>query len=123
MEKLAMLLQAKKANPELAHDVVSAASDWLKTQLQTAQVEFHFADCEKDYCGFATFQINSIYRGSALTLYLKIAEVRATPYVFADIRVRNGVQHVMFPFFGELGSDEGKEILLNYIADFLLSVE
>lgn len=123
MEKLAMLLQAKKANPDLAHDVVSEASDWLKGQFHTANVKFNFADCEHDYCGFATFQINSIYRGSSVTLFIKIAEIKGQPHVFADIRVLEEVPRIMFPFFGEVGSDEGKLTALNYIADFLLSVE
>lgn len=123
MEKLAMLLQAKKANPNLAHDVVMEASDWLKGQLNTADVKFSFASCEKEYCGFSTFQINSIYHGASVTLFIKIAEIKGLAHVFADIRVLDEVQRIMFPFFGEISSDEGKLTALNYIADFLLSVE
>ncbi|WP_309399596.1 hypothetical protein [Cerasicoccus maritimus] len=123
MDKLAMLLQAKKANPDLAHDVVSEATNWLKTQLSNAGISFSAADCEKEFCGFSTIQINSIYHGASVTLFLKIAEIKEAPYLFADIRVRNDVERLLFPFFGEFGSDEGQDLVLNYIADFLLSVE
>ncbi len=123
MEKLTMLLQAKKASPDLAHDVVTEASDWLKGQFNTADIKFNFADCEKDYCGFATFQISAVYRGRSVILFIKIAEIKGQAYVFADIRVLDEAPRIMFPFFGEVGSDDGKLTALNYIADFLLSVE
>ncbi len=118
-----MLLAAKKANPDLAHDVVTEASDWLKGQFNTAGIKFNFADCEKEYCGFSTFQIQAIYHGASVTLFIKIAEVKGQAHVFADIRVLDEVQRIMFPFFGEISSDDGKLTALNYIADFLLSVE
>ena len=118
-----MLLAAKKANPDLAHDVVTEASNWLKEQLDAASIHFNFADCEKEFCGFSTFQVQALYHGASVTLFIKIAEVKGQPHVFADIRVLDEVQRIMFPFFGEIGSEEGKALALNYIADFLLSVE
>ncbi|WP_309382812.1 hypothetical protein [Cerasicoccus frondis] len=123
MEKLAMLLQAKKADPNLAHDVVTEASDWLKGQFNTADIPFNFANCEKEYCGFSTFQIQASYHGASVTLFIKIAEIKGQAHIFADIRVLDEVQRIMFPFFGEISSDDGKLTALNYIADFLLSVE
>jgi len=123
MNDLEMLIQAKKANPDLAHDVVTAAANWLKHELRTAGVEFSYSACEHDYCGYATFHLHCVWQDTDITLVMKIAEIRATPYLFADIRVLEQEEQVLFPFFGEMGSDEGKEIALNYIADFLLSVE
>lgn len=118
-----MLLSAKKANPTLAHDVVTEAADWLKGQFNTAEIPFSFANCEKEYCGYATFQIHSNYHGFSVTLFMKIAEIKGMPFLFADIRIRDEAQQILFPFFGEIHSDEGKLTALNYIADFLLSVE
>ncbi|MEO0795862.1 MAG: hypothetical protein AAFX93_11895 [Verrucomicrobiota bacterium] len=123
MDTLEILIQSKKANPDLAHDVVSAAAAWLNKELRSAGVSYHLADSEHDFCGYAMFQFHRTWKGTDITLFIKIAEVRETPYVFADIRVREQEENVLFPFFGEIGSDEGKEIILNYLADFLLSVE
>ncbi|MGE9296365.1 MAG: hypothetical protein ACQKBV_08790 [Puniceicoccales bacterium] len=123
MNTLSLLIQSKKANPGLSHDVVTEAAEWLQTQLRTAEIDFSFADCEREFCGYALFQFHRVWHQTAITLYVKIAEIHATPYLFADIRVRDRAEQVLFPFFGEIGSDEGKEIALNYIADFHLSVE
>jgi len=118
-----MLLAAKKGNPHVSHDVVTEASNWLKGQFTTANIKFNYAACEKEYCGFSTFQIAAIYHGYSVTLFIKITEIKGQPYIFADIRVLDEVQRPMFPLFGEIGSDEGRQLALNYIADFLLSVE
>lgn len=123
MENLSIILQSKKANVGYAKEVVTESANWLKKQFQEAQVPFNYADCDRDYCGFATFQIYSIFHGIPVNLFLKIAEIKSQPYVFADIRVRDGNEAVLFPFFGEIGSEDGRELVLNYIADYILSVE
>lgn len=123
MVSLDILIQSKKANPELARDVVTAAAQWLHKELVNAKLDFLYADCERDYSGYARFMFHRDWHGTEVTLYVKIAEIRATPYLFADIRVSDASGRVLFPFFGEIGSDEGKETALNYIADFQLSME
>lgn len=123
MDTLSIILQSKKARVGYAREVVIESATWLKQQFANAKVPYNYADCDRDYCGFATFQIFSIYHGIPVNLFLKIAEIKSQPYVFADIRVRDGNEVVLFPFFGEIGSDEGRELALNYIADYILSVE
>lgn len=121
METLKFLLQSKSADCSIAHDVVSEAVSWMRNQFQNADVSFHYADGGTGHGAYGYFQIKSLLKQTAITLHLKIAEINGVPFVFAEIRVRGQHESILFPFFGEIGSEEGRVTMLHYIADFLLS--
>ena len=121
METLKSLLQQKKADCTRALDVVSDAVSWMRTQFQKADIAFHYADGGVGHGAYGYFQIKSLLKETAITLHLKIAEINFQPYVFAEVRVRGQHESILFPFFGEIGTDEGKLTMLHYITDFVLS--
>jgi hypothetical protein len=121
METLKFLLQSKKADATAPHDVVSDAVSWMRTQLRNAEIPHHYTDGGTGFGVYGYFQIKTIFRGAAITLHLKVAEINAMPYAFAEVRVRGQHESILFPFFGEIGSEEGKLTILHYIADFILS--
>lgn len=121
METLKFLLQSKKADIHAPHEVVSSAVAWMRTQLQNAEIPYHYTDGGTGFGVYGYFQIKTIFRGTAITLHLKIAEINTAPYAFAEVRVRGQHESILFPFFGEIGSDDGKLTILHYIADFILS--
>ena len=121
METLKFLLQSKGADCSRAQDVVSEAVSWMRSQFQTAEIPFHYSAGGIGHGIYGYFQIKSLLRETAITLHLKIAEINGEPYVFAEIRVRGQHEGILFPFFGPIGSEEGKVTILHYIADFMLS--
>ena len=121
MESLKLLLQTKKGDNSTTTTVVSDAVNWLRTQFQKAEVPFYYADGGTGHGIYGYFQIKSILKDTAITLHLKIAEIKGSPYVFAEIRMRGQGDRILFPFFGEIGSEDGKLTMLHYIADFVLS--
>lgn len=121
METLKFLLQSKKAETTESHDVVENAVLWLRGQFGNADVAFHFSDGGVGRGVYGYFQIKSLVKEQAITLHLKIAEINAEPYAFTEIRVSSQDEGVLFPFFCQIGSEEGKILILHYIADFLLS--
>lgn len=121
METLKFLLQSKKADSSRSHDVVAEANAWMHQQFRTAGIRYHFADGGAGYGIYGYFQIKSLLKETAITLHVKIAEINSMPYVSAEVRVRGQQEGILFPYFGEIGSEEGKLTLLHFIADFMLS--
>lgn len=121
METLKFLLQSKKADPETPREVVREAVDWMHTQLVNAEAPHHYSDGGSGLGSYGYFQIKSILKETAITLHIKIAEINGAPYAFAEVRVRGQHDMILFPFFGEIGSADGKLTILHYIADFILS--
>lgn len=121
METLKFLLQSKKADSSRSHDVVNEANAWMHQQFHSAGIPYHFADGGAGYGIYGYFQIKSLLKEIAITLHVKIAEINGVPYASAEVRVRGHQERVLFPFFGEIGSDEGKLLLLHFISDFMLS--
>lgn len=121
METLKVLLQIKKADDSQTHDVVADAVSWMRHQFQHAEIPFHYADGGVGHGAYGYFQLKSLLKETAITLHLKIAEIHGEPYAFAEVRVRGKTEGILFPFFGEIGSDEGKLTILHYISDFVLS--
>lgn len=121
METLKFLLQSKKADLETPREVVREAVEWMHTQLINAETSHHYSDGGSGLGSYGYFQIKSILKETAITLHIKIAEINGVPYAFAEVRVRGQHDMILFPFFGEIGSPEGKLTILHYIADFILS--
>lgn len=121
METLKFLLQSKKGDHGKPIDIVTDAVEWMRTQLHNANVAYHYTNGAYGHGTYGYFQIKTILRDTAITLHLKIAEIHEKPYIFAEIRVRGQHERILFPFFGEIGSEDGRLTILHYIADFLLS--
>jgi hypothetical protein len=121
METLKFLLQTKNADCTRSNDIVAEAASWVRSQLQNAEVPFHYSEGGLGHGTYGYFQIKSMLKETAITLHLKIAEIHSTPYVFAEVRIRGQHESILFPFFGEISGEEGRLLILHYIADFLLS--
>ena len=123
METLKFLLQSKKGDSSRPCDVVAAAVSWMSEQLRNAEVSYHYSDGGVGHGVYGYFQIKSILKDTAITLHLKIAEINDLPFASVEVRVRGQHQGILFPYFGEIGSEEGKLLLLHFIADFLLTTK
>lgn len=124
IDDLQLIIETKRHSPTRTIDVVSEAGRWLKAALKGAGVQFSYASCEaEDHYGFAAFTIVRNYRGQPVSLELKVAEIRETPYLFADVRSLGKFEGNLFPFFGDLRSEDSRELLLHYIADFIMSTD
>jgi hypothetical protein len=121
METLKFLLQSKKADSTRPHDVVSDATAWMRQQFHNAGIAYHYADGGAGYGVYGYFQIKSLLKETAITLHVKIAEINGVPFAAAEVRVRGQHEGILFPYFGEIASEEGKLFLLHFIADFMLS--
>jgi hypothetical protein len=121
METLKFLLQGKKADINRSRDVVNEAVSSMHQQFQNAEIAYYYSDGGFGPGAYGYFQVKSLLKEQAITLHLKIAEINGVPYVSAEVRVRGRHESVLFPYFGEIGSEEGHLTLLNFIADFLLS--
>jgi len=121
METLKFLLQSKKADTETPLEVVREAVEWMKTQFQNSGTVYHYSDGGAGLGAYGYFQIKSILKETAITLHIKIAEINGVAYSFAEVRVRGQHEMILFPFFGEVSSADGKLTMLHYIADFILS--
>lgn len=119
METLKYLLQSKKADCTRPKEVVSNSVAWLHTQFQNAGVAADYAEGGVNFGIYGHFQIKSLVNECALTLHIKITEINGLPYAAAE--VHNDQQQILFRYFGEIASEEGKLTLLHYIADFELS--
>lgn len=123
-EDLRLVIQSKQHAPSITLDVVSNASRWLKAALKGADVKFSYGSCEDhNHYGYAAFTVVRTYRGEAVSLEMKIAELRGTPYVFAEVRLLGKFGGTQFPFFGNLRSDDDRDLLLHYVADFIISTD
>ena len=122
-DDLRHVIAAKQNTPSHTIEVVSEAARWLKGALKGAQVGYSYGSCEEqERCGFAVFTVVRSYRGMPTTLDMKIAEIRGTPYVFAEVR-SHGREGTLFPFFGDLQSEDHRDLLMHYVADFVLSTD
>lgn len=122
IDDLKMLIGAKRSVTGRTLEVVSNATRWLKAALKGADVNYNYSPCEeKDHYGFAAFIVVRTYKAEPICLDMKIAEIRNTPFIFAEIRSLGKMEGRLFPYFGEISSDEGRELLLHYISDFILS--
>ncbi|MCF7733855.1 MAG: hypothetical protein K9N23_19365 [Akkermansiaceae bacterium] len=121
METLKLLLQSKQDDCALANEVVAAAVSWMGTQFHNAEVSYHYSDGGVGHGVYGYFQIKSLLKDTAITLHLKIAEINGLAYASVEVRVRDQHQGILFPYFGEFASEEGKLTLLHFISDFLLS--
>jgi len=121
METLKFLLKSKQADLESPREVVRESIAWMHTQFHNADLAYHYSDGGTGLGTYGYFQIKSLLKEQAITLHIKIAEINCIPYAFAEVRVRGQHEMILFPFFGEIGSAEGKLTILHYIADFVLS--
>jgi len=123
-DDLKHVIAAKQSVPSRTVDIVSEASRWLKAALKGANVSFSYSSCEEeDHYGFAAFTIIRAYKGMPTSLDLRIAEIRDQPHIFAEVRALGKLEGTMFPFFGNLQSDDDRDLLMHYIADFVMSTE
>ncbi len=122
-DDLRLVMASKQSAASQTVEIVSEASRWLKSALKGVDVAFNYAACEENYYGFSVFTIIRRYRQTLLSLELKIAEVRSKPYVFAEVHSLGRIGGTLFPFFGDLQSDDERDRLLHYVADFILSSE
>lgn len=123
-EELKLLIEIKRGQPSQTIDVVSEAGRWLKAALKGADVKFSYSSCEEqDHYGYAAFTIVRSYAGEPVSLDLKVAEIRSTPFIFAEVRSLGRHGGTLFPFFGDMRSEDGRDLLLHYIADFVMSTE
>lgn len=123
-DDLKLLIERKRNQAGLTMDVVSEASNWLKAQLKGAGVSFHYAACEaEDHYGFAVMVISRWKNNSTYFLELRLAEIGEQPFLFAEVRAIGKTDASLFPYFGEIHSEEGRNLAMHYIADFLLSTE
>ena len=114
-------MNLKQSNPGRAVEVVSEASRWLKAQFAGAGIQCHYTPCEADNpSSFATFSVSKEHKGVQLALYLKVAEIRERPFVFAEVLQTSRMHGSLFPFFADISLDDAKQNLLHYISDFLL---
>lgn len=121
---LSLVMATKLSSPSRTLDVVAKASQWLKAALKGANVSFSYSSCEdEDHYGFAAITIVRKYRGEPACLDIKIAEIRDRPYIFAEVRSLGKYEGTMFPFFGDMHSDDERDLLMHYIADFVISAD
>jgi hypothetical protein len=124
VDDLRLIIDTKRHAPTRTVDVVSNTARWVKAALKGANVRFTYSSCEEeDHYGFASFTIIRSYKGDPVSLDLKIAEICDTPYMFSEVRSLGKHEGTLFPFFGEISSEEGRKQLLHYVADFLMSTE
>ncbi|WP_354586684.1 hypothetical protein [Puniceicoccus vermicola] len=118
-----MILETKRNSASDSCQIVSDASSWLKSELKGADVKFQYGACENDLWTFSSFTFLRDGDDEKLAFELKIAEISRVPYAFIDVHAFGKPQERRFPFFGEIESEDGKNKVLHYIADFLLSTE
>lgn len=121
METLKFLLESKKADLATPARVVQEAVDWMHTQFLNASIDHEYAAGGTGLGRYSHFEIESKLRETEITLHIKIAEIHGSAYAFSEVRVRGKQDVILFPFFGEIGSAEGKLTILHYVADFILS--
>lgn len=124
IDDLSLVMAAKQSSPSRTLEVVSKAAQWLKAALKGAGVPFSYSSCEEEnHYGFAAITIIRKYRGQPASLEIKIAEIRDRPFIFAEVRSLGKLEGTMFPFFGDMDSDNDRDLLLHYLADFVISAD
>lgn len=120
METLKFLLQSKHADATTPGEVVREAVEWVQGQLRNAGVPFQYVPVGSGIGCYGVIQVRPTGPGANLLLDLRIAEIKGVPYVSAEVRQSHDGS-VCFPYFGEIGGSDGRDTLLNFIADFVLS--
>ncbi|WP_428389959.1 hypothetical protein [Mucisphaera sp.] len=121
-DDLRLIIEAKRSSSPTAVDVVSEYTAWLKAALTGAGIAYSYAACEQaEHYAFAAFTVLRNYRGEPVFLDIKVAEINASPYVFVEVKTTGKASGSLFPYFGNLQSDEDRNLLLHYVADFILS--
>jgi len=122
--ELRLLLEKKRQMPNNTVEIVSEMARWIKGQLEGASIEYQYHACaEKDPYAFGLFFVQRQARDMPCVLEMKISEVGDRPFVFADVFSGRRGEEIGFPFTTPIDTDEGREMLLNYISDFVLSTE
>ncbi len=122
-DNLRLIMETKRSSPSMTCEIVSKAAKWLKGELTGAEVHYQYAACdENDQYGFAMFDVHRMHDEIPVMLRIKIAEIRSTPFVFAQVNVA-GRESGVFPFFSDISSADARLLLLHYVSDFLLSTE
>lgn len=122
IDDLQLIIDTKRHAPNINVDVISDATRWLKAALDGADVKYSYASCEEgEPYGYAVLTIMRHYHSQLMILELKVAEINTQPHVFAKVRTTGKNPDTLFPFFGNLRSDEQRDSLLHYIADFVIS--
>jgi hypothetical protein len=123
-DALHVLIEKKRHYPSVTCDVVAPTTEWIKALLKEAGISFNFSECEQhDHYGFSTFYLQRWTGNGYLTLQVKVTEIDGKPFVFAALHKMGDIGHSGFPFFQCVDEENGRDLLLNYIADFLLSTE
>jgi len=121
-EDLKVVIDTKRSSSPQAVDVVSQATRWLKGALSGAGVTYSYAACERaEHYAYAAFSILRTYRDQRVILDIKVAEINAMPYVFVEVHTTGKTPGTLFPYFGNLRSDDDRNVFLHYLADFILS--
>lgn len=120
---LFMILETKRNNGSNSSQIVSEASAWMKSELKGAKVQFQYGACQNELWTFSSFTFHRNGDNEKLSFELKVAEIDEVPYAFIDVHPVGKPHDRRFPFFGEIGSEDGKKKVLHYIADFILSTE
>ncbi|MCP5532249.1 MAG: hypothetical protein H7A49_03635 [Akkermansiaceae bacterium] len=122
METLKFLVASKLADESTPGEVVREAAEWLQIQFQNAAIEYQFVPVGSGIACYTIFQVKPRDPKLPLLLELRIAEIKSVPYVSAEVRQVAAENHVVcFRYFGEMGIGEGRDTLLHFIADFVLS--
>lgn len=121
METLKFLLESKKADPETPRDVVREAVEWVQIQLQNAKIVYGYTEGGTGLGTYGHIEIRSQLKEQSITLHLKVAEINGSAFAFAEVGVSGHRETILFPFFGEISTADGKLMILHYIADFILS--
>jgi len=119
---LKLILDKKRNMASETCEVVSDAARWLKSQLMGSNVVFQYGACDfEDHYGYSIIIIVRKTESARLILEIKIAEIASKPFLFAEVRSLGRATGSLFPFFGEIASEEGRELALHYISDYILS--
>lgn len=123
-DALRVLVEKKRSYPSPTKEVVDGTTHWIQALLKDAKVAFNLSECEEaDHYGFSTFYLQRWTGHGFLTLQLKVTEISEKPYVFAHVLKLGEANSYGFPFFQCLSDENGRDLFLNYLADFLLSTE
>ena len=124
IDDLQLIIDTKRHAPTRTVEIVSETARWMKAALKGAGVKFSYGSCEgEDHYGYASFTMIRTYKGEPVSLDLKIAEIGNAPFMFCEVRSLGKFEGTLFPFFGDISTEEGRNRLLHYVADFIISTE
>ncbi len=121
-QDLFLLLQKKRSQPHINCEVVSDSARWLKSQLKGAGIAFTYLSCDQqDFYGYAVFLISLSQETLHSTLEVRIIEIDERAHAFCQIKVVATTGGDAFSYFTEIADEKGRQALMAYMADFLLS--